>query len=55
MHMDKKGMRKAFLFVAGSILFAWLVLDTARASALLTGIWDATARIAWIIRFSDMQ
>ena len=36
-------MRKAFLFVAGSILFAWLVLDTARASALLTGIWDLIA------------
>ena len=43
MHIDKKLMRRLFLLGAGCILFAWLVLDTARASALFTGIWELIA------------
>ena len=43
MHIDKKLMHRLFLLIAGCILFAWLVLDTARASALFTGIWDMIA------------
>ena len=40
MHMDKKMMHRLFLLVAGCLVFAWLLLDTARATAMLTGIWD---------------
>ena len=40
MHIDKKLMRRIFVLVAGSIVFAWLVLDTARASELFSGIWE---------------
>ena len=40
MHIDKKMMRKLFLLVACSIVFAWLVLDTGRASALFSRIWS---------------
>ena len=43
MHIDKKMMHRIFLLVAGSIVFAWLVLDTARASALFAGIWELIA------------
>ena len=43
MHIDKKLMHRIFLLVAGSILFAWLVLDTARATALFTGFWELIA------------
>jgi len=39
MHIDKKMMKKVFLLIAGSILFAWLVLDTARATALFQSFW----------------
>jgi len=39
-HIDKKVMKKAFLLIAGSIVFAWLVLDTARATAVLQSIWS---------------
>ncbi len=39
MHIDKKMMKKVFLLIAGSILFAWLVLDTARATALFRSFW----------------
>lgn len=39
MHIDKKMMHKLFLLVAGCILFAWLVLDTARATALFQAVW----------------
>ena len=54
MHIDKKLMRRLFLLGAGCILFAWLVLDTARATALFNSIWDlfspfvAGAAIAFI-------
>ena len=40
MHIDKKLMHRIFLLIAGAIIFAWLVLDTARATALFQGIWD---------------
>ena len=43
MHIDKKLMHRLFLLIAGCILFAWLVLDTARATALFAGIWDLIA------------
>ena len=40
MHLDKKTLRSIFILIAGCILFAWLVLDTKRASALFGTIWD---------------
>ena len=43
MHIDKKLMHRIFGLIAGAIVFAWLVLDTARATALFTGIWDLFA------------
>ena len=39
MHIDKKMMRRLFALVAGSIVFAWLVLDSGRASKLFANIW----------------
>ena len=43
MIIDKKFMRKIFVLIAGAILFAWLVLDTARATMLFHNIWDLIA------------
>ena len=40
MHIDKKLMHRIFILVAGSIVFAWLVLDTPRASQLFARIWE---------------
>lgn len=40
MHIDKKTLHKIFTLVAGCIVFAWLLLDTARASVVFTTIWD---------------
>ena len=54
MHIDKKLMHRIFGLIAGAIVFAWLVLDTARATALFQGVWDlfspfvAGAAIAFI-------
>ena len=42
-HIDKRTMRKMFLLIAGCIVFAWLVLDTARATLLFQSIWDLIA------------
>ena len=39
MKIDKSVLKKLFLLAAGCILFAWLVLDTARATALFASIW----------------
>ena len=39
MHIDKKMMRRLFALVACSIVFAWLVLDSDRASMLFKNIW----------------
>lgn len=43
MHIDKKTLHKLFIFVAGCIVFAWLLLDTARATALFSAIWKLFA------------
>ena len=43
MHIDKKLMHRIFGLIAGAIVFAWLVLDTARATALFSRIWDLFA------------
>ena len=43
MHIDKKFMHKIFVLIAGSIVFAWLVLDTARVAKLLSAVWDLIA------------
>ena len=43
MHIDKKFMHKIFVLIAGSIVFAWLVLATARVAKLLSAVWDLIA------------
>ena len=43
MHIDKKLMHRIFLLIAGCIVFAWLVLDTARASILFETVWGLIA------------
>ena len=54
MHIDKKMMHRIFALIAGAIVFAWLVLDTARATVLFGRIWElfspfvAGAAIAFI-------
>ncbi len=46
LQIDKKLMHKIFLLVAGSIVFAWLVLDTARATQLFQAVWKLVAPFA---------
>jgi len=52
--IDKKMMHRLFGLIAGAIVFAWLILDTARATALFNRVWDlfspfaAGAAIAFI-------
>ena len=46
MNFDRKLMHRMFFFVAGCIVFAWLILDTARATALALKIWDLIAPFA---------
>ena len=54
MQIDKKLMHRLFALIAGAIVFAWLVLDTARATALFNRVWElispfvAGAAIAFI-------
>ena len=43
MHIDKKLMHRIFTLIAGAIVFAWLVLDTARATQLFSAVWDLFA------------
>lgn len=43
MQIDKKMLRNLFLLIAGCLVFAWLLLDTARASKVFTTIWDLFA------------
>ena len=43
MHIDKKLMHRIFGLIAGAIVFAWLVLDTARATALFGRVWELFA------------
>ncbi|MCI6936435.1 MAG: AI-2E family transporter [Candidatus Faecousia sp.] len=40
MRIDKSVIKKLFVLIACCILFAWLVLDTARATALFSAIWN---------------
>ena len=40
MHIDKKLLHRLFILVAGSIVFAWLVLDTARATLMFKTVWE---------------
>lgn len=46
MHIDKKMMHRLFGLIAGAIVFAWLVLDTARATALFNRVWELFAPFA---------
>lgn len=46
MHIDKKLMHRLFLLIAGCIVFAWLVLDTARATVLFTRVWELISPFA---------
>ena len=40
MKIDKSVLKKLFFLAAGCILFAWLVLDTARATAMFSTVWN---------------
>lgn len=40
MQIDRKLLRNLFLLIAGCLVFAWLLLDTARASKVFTALWD---------------
>ena len=40
MQIDKKLMHTLFLLVAGSLVFAWLLLDTARATLVFKTVWN---------------
>ena len=40
MKIDKSVLKKLFILAAGCILFAWLVLDTARATAMFSSVWN---------------
>ena len=42
-HIDKKLMHRIFVLIAGCIVFAWLVLDTARATVLFSRLWELVA------------
>jgi len=46
LHIDKKLMHRIFLLIAGAIVFAWLVLDTARATVLFNRIWELISPFA---------
>ena len=46
MHIDKKMMHRIFGLIAGAIVFAWLILDTARASIVFNRIWGLIAPFA---------
>ena len=46
MHIDKKLMHRIFGLIAGAIVFAWLVLDTARATVLFNRVWELIAPFA---------
>ena len=43
MMIDKKTLRKMFVLIAGCIAFGWLLLDTARATAVFRYIWRLVA------------
>ena len=43
MMIDKKTLRKIFVLIAGCIAFGWLLLDTARATAVFNYVWGLIA------------
>ncbi len=43
MHIDKKLMHRIFSLIAGAIVFAWLILDTARATIVFDTVWGLIA------------
>lgn len=43
MHIDRKLLRNLFFCAAGCVVLAWILLDTARVTAFVTGIWDLIA------------
>ena len=43
MNIDKKMMHRIFALIAGAIVFAWLILDTARASIVFNTAWGLIA------------
>ncbi len=43
MYFDKKLLRKLFVLIAGCLVFAWLLLDTARATMVFTAAWELFA------------
>ncbi len=47
MQIDKKLMHRIFWLIAGSIVFAWLILDTARATALFSRVWELFSPFVW--------
>ena len=40
MHIDKKVIRNLFLCAAGCVILAWVLLDTERVTAMISGIWS---------------
>lgn len=46
MHIDKKLLQKLFLFVAGAIVFGWILLDTERVKQMLDYIWSLLSPFA---------
>ena len=46
MHIDKKLLQKLFLFVAGAIVFGWVLLDTERVRQMLDYIWSLLSPFA---------
>ena len=40
MRIDKSVIKKLFVLIACCILFAWLVLDTARATIVFRSVWN---------------
>ena len=46
MHIEKVKLRNLFFCAAGCVILAWVLLDTARVTALVQGIWDLIAPFA---------
>ena len=47
MQIDRKLMHRIFWLIAGSIVFAWLVLDTDRATVMFKKVWNLFAPFVW--------
>lgn len=46
MHIDKKLLQKLFVFVAGAMVFGWVLLDTQRVKLMLDYIWSLLSPFA---------